>query len=258
VGGTAARRLSFWWVTLLSLVASSVGAWILVVISADAPSGPAVPWGLAAGLGAAVGATSLYRGYGHGQMAVAGPLSAVGAAALPAVVGVLLGDRLPWVGIVGIVLALPAIWLMSSSSGPTGHVRPGVGEGLLSGGGFALEFNGLERAGDAAGLLPVAVSQSTALVVVLVSLSAIRPPRSGGKRPQMLAGLAGLLSLTATGLYFFGVHAGMLTVAAVLASLYPGVTVVLAATLLHERPDRRQVAGLLLGAIAVTMVVLAD
>jgi drug/metabolite transporter (DMT)-like permease len=74
----------------------------------------------------------------------------------------------------------------------------------------------------------------------------------------MLAGLAGLLSLTATRLYFFGVHAGMLTVAAVLASLHPGVTVVLAATLLHERPDRRQVAGLVLGAIAVTMVVIGD
>jgi drug/metabolite transporter (DMT)-like permease len=47
----------------------------------------------------------------------------------------------------------------------------------------------------------------------------------------------------------------LLTVAALLASLYPGATVVLAALLLHERPDRRQLAGLAVGAVAVTLVV---
>ena len=174
--------------TLLSLVASSVGAWILVVIGADAPSGPAVPWGLAAGLGAAIGATALDRGYGHGQMAVAGPLSAVGAAALPAVVGVLLGDRLPWVGIVGIVLAIPAIWLMSRSSGPTVRVRTGVGRSPV---GWRVR-PGVHRS------------------------------RTRRRHGRAVAG---------SGLAVDGAR--------------------------HERPDRRQVAGLVLGAIAVTMV-LAD
>jgi drug/metabolite transporter (DMT)-like permease len=71
-----------------------------------------------------------------------------------------------------------------------------------------------------------------------------------------LAAAAGMLSLVATGLYFYAAHAGMLTIAAVLASLYPGVTVALAAMLLHERPDGRQVTGLVLGAVAVTLIVL--
>ena len=258
VAGLAARSLSFWWVTLVSLTASVVGAWVVVGARAESPAVIAVAWGTAAGFGAATGATALYRGYGHGQMAVAGPLSAVGAAALPAVVGAALGDRLPPVGMTGVVLALPAIWLMSSTGrSAAARVRAGVTDGLLSGGGFALEFVGLERAGSSSGLWPVAVSQSTALVLVAALVAILRPTWRGGVRPSALATAAGLLSLLATGLYFLAAQAGMLTVAAVLASLYPGITVALAALVLHERPDGRQVIGLLLGAVAVTLVVIA-
>ena len=66
--------------------------------------------------------------------------------------------------------------------------------------------------------------------------------------------VAGLLSLVATAAYFLAAQEGFLTVAAVLTSLYPGVTVGLAALLLHERTGRRQVVGLMLGAVAVTLV----
>jgi drug/metabolite transporter (DMT)-like permease len=252
--GLASRRARFWSVTATSLATSSVGAWLLVAAGGTGAGGGAVAWGAAAGLGAAVGAAALYRGYGRGQMAVAGPLSAVGAAALPAVVGAFLGDRLPPLGLTGIVLALPAIWLMAAggSVGP----RSGTSDGLISGCGFALEFVGLERAGDA-GLWPVAVSQSTALALVLLLVVVRRSPvlmRDHGALP--LAVLAGLCSLLATGLYFWASQVGLLTVAAVLASLYPGVPVALAAGLLGERPSRSQLAGLVLGAVAVTFVVL--
>jgi drug/metabolite transporter (DMT)-like permease len=255
VAGLAARRVSFWWVTLLSLVASSAAAWVVVGVQQDAPDSTAVVWGMAAGVGAATGATALYRGYGRGQMAVAGPLSSVGAAALPAVVGAFLGERLPMLGIVGVLLALPGIWLMSSapSGGATG--RAGTREGLLSGAGFALEFVGLDRAGSGSGIWPVAISQSVALVLVALLVVALRPVWRGDLVANAQAVIAGMLSLLATGLYFLATHAGLLTVAAVLASLYPGITVVLAAVFLRERPDARQLAGLVLGAVAVSLIV---
>ncbi|NUR08176.1 MAG: DMT family transporter [Nocardioidaceae bacterium] len=257
VAGLSARRMSFWWVTLLSLVASVAGAWLCVLVQGDDPSRASVAWGVLAGVGAAVGSTALYRGYGRGQMAVAGPLSAVGTASLPALVGAALGDRLPATGLAGVLLALPAIWLMAGG-GPVGaRARTGVVDGLVSGAGFALEFIGLERAGDASGLWPVAVSQSTALVLLAVVVRAVRPRAGGGVTAVLLAVLAGGLSLLATVLYFLAAHAGLLTVAAVLAALYPGVTVALAAIVLRERPDRRQVGGLLLGAAAVTLIVAA-
>jgi drug/metabolite transporter (DMT)-like permease len=254
--GLAARRTAFLWVTVLSLIASSSGAWVVVFVMQDQPRPVAVAWGCAAGLGAAVGATALYAGYGSGRMAVAGPLSAVGAAALPAGLGALLGERMPVPGVAGLLVALPAIWLMSSAGGhdDSEGVRAGVPQGLLSGTGFALEFVGLDRAGDAAGLWPVAVSQTTALILVAVLLVARRPSRKGSRGPLVLALTAGVLSLTATALYFLAAHAGSLTVAAVVTSLYPGVTVVLAAVLLREAIDRRQTAGLLLGAVAVVLI----
>ena len=104
VGGLAARRLHFRWV---ALIGQSVGAclvWVSLVWTATGePSTSALLWGALSGLGTAVGTMALYRGYALGQMAVAGPLSAVGSAALPAVVGVLLGDRLSPAGVAGVV-----------------------------------------------------------------------------------------------------------------------------------------------------------
>ena len=256
VAGIASRRISFWWVALISLGASVVGAWLIVLVSRESANASALLWGFAAGVGAATGAVALYRGYGHGQMAVAGPISAVGAAALPAAVGLILGERLAAVGIIGVAVALPAIWLMSGAKLSGDHARRGASDGLLSGAGFALEFVGLERAGESSGLWPVAISQSTALVLVGLVVAVVRPRGRGDARTYLLAAIAGALSLVATTAYFLAAHAGLLTVAAVLASLYPAVTVVLAAAFLHERPARAQVVGLVLGGLAVTLIVL--
>src|ERR1700712_4437222 len=83
IAGIASRRISFWWVALVSLLASVAGAWVLVLVAQPVATQLAVLWGAVAGLGAAIGSSALYRGYGRGKMAVAGPVSAVGAAALP-------------------------------------------------------------------------------------------------------------------------------------------------------------------------------
>ena len=86
-----------------------------------------------------------------------------------------------------------------------------------------MEFIGLKRAGDSSGLCPVAVSQSTALALVVLVILARRPGARAGAGPFLLGVVAGMLSLLATALYVLAAHAGLLTVAAVLA-LYPGVT----------------------------------
>jgi uncharacterized membrane protein len=255
LAGISARRLSYWYVALVSLVTSVVGAWSVVATTNPAYSVAATAWGCAAGVGAALGSSALYRGYGLGQMAVAGPVSAVGAAALPAVVGVAIGESLPVLGIVGVAVALPAIWLISGAGTNVRTSRRGSVEGLISGAGFGLEFIGLERAGSSSGLWPVAVSQTTALVLVGLVVALQRPAPAVSRRPIVWAVLAGALSLVATSLYFAAATAGLLTVAAVLAGLYPAVTVALAAAVLREHPDRSQLFGLALGAVAVVLIV---
>jgi drug/metabolite transporter (DMT)-like permease len=105
-----------------------------------------------------------------------------------------------------------------------------------------------------------------ASVVVILTVVAVlwRRPSPGGEgapavpRRQPGSGRAvavGALSVTATLLYFFATHSGCLTIAAVLTSLYPGVTVLLATLLLGERISPLQRAGLALCAVAVTAIV---
>lgn len=263
LAGLASRRMHFLWVTL---VGEAVGVGVSTVsatVLGGSGSTSALAWGAVSGLGSAGGTLALYRGYGHGAMAVAGPLSAVGAAALPSLAGAALGESLPPLVVVGVVLALPAIWYMASvPGGSTGSIRAGVWDGIVSGVGFAFLFVALKLAGTEDGLWPVAAGQMVALVAVAVSALVVRPPVSlerGGKSrwSTVVPVAAGALGIVATMLYFFASHTGLLAVAAVLTSVYPGVTVGLAALVIHERPSRRQVVGLLLGAVAVALIVVA-
>lgn len=262
--GVASRRINFVTVTLVSQACA------LVLIAAavpfthsPAPTASAVLWGGLGGIGSVIGSLALYRGLGGGNMAVAAPLSAVGSAVLPAVVGIAGGDRLPPLAIVGVVAALPAIWLVSKPSTrmPGTAIASGTLDGLVAGAGLGLLYVGMGKAGDSSGLWPV-VSGETVAVLGLAAIFAIVRPQSskGAPRRRLLltmAVLAGVLSVLATVLYFYATHSGTLTVAAVLSSIYPGFTVLLAAAVLRERPSPIQLAGLALCAFAVVAIAVA-
>ncbi len=270
--GVLSRRIHFVTVGLIAQASSSVivlGA--LPWAGGAGPSAVSLSWGAASGLGSALGSLALYRGLSRGQMSVVGPLSAVGAAALPALLGMATGERPSPPALAGVLVALPAIWLVATPSdqaGATpggGSARGAVADGLLAGVGFALLFVGLDQAGEGSGLWPVAAGQVASVVVILTVVAVLwRRPSPGGEgapavpRRQPGSGRAvavGALSVTATLLYFFATHSGFLTIAAVLTSLYPGVTVLLATLLLGERISPLQRAGLALCAVAVTAIV---
>jgi drug/metabolite transporter (DMT)-like permease len=134
----------------------------------------------------------------------------------------------------------------------------GVADGLLAGLGFALLFVALARAGDGSGLWPPMAGSVTALAVLLVMAGRrLRWPRRGDLPASFLAGAtaAGVAGTAATVLYFLSTHAGLLAIVAVITSLYPGFTVLLAALVLGERIGVVQGTGLALGAVAVILVV---
>ena len=261
VAGVASRRHHFMWVSLLGFVAALVVSGAAAVTQDVRPQATALLWGALSGVGSAIGTLGLFRGYARGEMAVAGPLSAVGAAAFPTVVGAALGERLPLVGLVGVLLAFPAIWMMSRAPQeedmPRGVARAGTVDGLVSGAGFGLLFVALAQAGDGSGLWPVMAGEVVA-VVLLGAVTAVRRPTWDVDRRWLgIIVAAGLLSIAANILFFLATHRSLLTVAAVLTSLYPGVTVAMGAIWLDERPDRLQKTGLVLGAVAVTAIVVA-
>lgn len=248
VAGMLSRRAHFVLVGWMGQATASLVTGTVVVVAGTAVPDLAVAgWSVLAGLGAAAGGLALYYGLAVGQMSVAAPLSAVGAAGLPVLFDVVTSGLLPVGGLIGVAAALPGIWLVSAS-GSSGDRGGGVVPGLIAGVGFAVLFVGLDRAGDDDGLWPVTISQWTSLIVITGLVLARRPD---GPRPPWTAAWPGVFGAAATALYFLATHHGSLSVAAVITSLYPAITIGLAGVVLHERTTRVQNAGLVLCGVAV-------
>jgi drug/metabolite transporter (DMT)-like permease len=258
VAGAGGRRADAIAITAIAqpfgLLAALAG---VAILRAGSPSPAALEWGALSGVGSGLGTVALYWGLSAGAMNIVSPLAAVISAVVPALVGVALGERLSLLALIGIMLAAPALTLVSLAGGQTPTARTSavpVAAGLAAGGGFALLFIGLARAGTAASAWPLVPGQSIAIIIVLLFVAARRPPRSAwrassrwGLAAGPLSGLANLLYLAATG-------QGQLAVVAVITALYPAVTVALAAGLLHERMGRLQAVGLAMAAVSVAMI----
>jgi len=126
--------------------------------------------------------------------------------------------------------------------------------GLIAGGGFALLFIGLDRAGSGSGLWPVAAASAAELVAAAGAAAVAGNVRLPGARPRWLAVITGAAGALGTILYFLATHEGFLAVTAVLTSLYPAVTIVLARAVLGERLNRPRLAGLALAAACVALI----
>lgn len=256
LGGLLSRRVHYGLVGLIGQCAAAVGGLTAALAVGTHPTPSAIVWGMAAGIGGAIGTLALYRGLSRGQMNVAGPLSAVGAAGLPIPVDLMSGREFTALALLGLGLAIPGIWLVSLQSG--GRGSGGVGPGLLAGLGFAGLFICLDQAGDDAGLWPVAASQLSGAVVLAAALAAfaLAGRRDGAhhpfnRRPPWAALWPGVLGVGATLLYFLATSEGTLAVSAVITSLYPAFTVALAAAVLRERTNLVHAVGLLLCAVSV-------
>jgi drug/metabolite transporter (DMT)-like permease len=256
-GGLLSRRFGSVQIAITGSVAAAVLAWAALILSGGpGPSVRAVAWGLASGLAGGAGTLVLYRGLARGQMSVVGPVSAVGAAVVPVVAGIALGERPSLLAVAGLLVAMPAIVLVALSGSVRGKLGGGLFDGLAAGLAFGILFIGLAQAGKNAGLWPVASEQTGALLPVLAAAVKSRAPISIPVRSAGLPVLVGASGMAATLAYFYATHFSMLAVAAVLVSLYPGVTVLLARVLLHERFSPVQRAGLGLCALAITAIAL--
>jgi len=256
-GGLLSRRFGSVRITVIGSATAAVLAWAALILSGGpGPHIRAVAWGLAAGLAGGAGTLVLYRGLARGQMSVVGPVSAMGAAVVPAVAGIAMGERPNVLAVAGLLVALPAIVLVAAAGSVHGKLGAGLADGLAAGLAFGILFIGLAQAGRNAGLWPVASEQTGALLPVLAAAVKSREPLRIPVRAVGPAVLVGASGMAATLAYFYATHFSMLAIAAVLVSLYPGVTVLLARLMLHERFSPAQRAGLGLCALAVAAIAL--
>jgi drug/metabolite transporter (DMT)-like permease len=267
-GGVAAKRAR---TTAVVVGSFGVAALALAIVhlgwfalgTPPTPTAADLRLGAAAGVIGPVSLGLLYHGLATGRMSVVAPITAVVAAAIPLAWGLASGERPSALALGGVVAALVAVVLISAAPPHEDHpadapvlpIRRVIPPALASGVGFGVIYVLLGSTSADAGLWPLLVARPIAvallLAVVLVGTRApgvaVAPalvPR--GAWPAVVA--AGLLDVTANGFYLAGINTGLLSIVAVLASLYPAATVVLARVVLGERLHRTQLVGLALAA----------
>jgi uncharacterized membrane protein len=256
LAGLSSRRLSALTVTAIAQTLGLVTAALAVVlVGGDGPRTDVLLWGAASGLGNVVGTLALYHGLAVGRMSVVATLSGLLAAVIPAIVGIALGDGLGALTALGIVIAIPAIGLVSWHPESAGAGGSGARWGIVAGLGFALLFIALAQAGTDSGAWPLLAGEAVCVAVVApwAARSVLAAGRSE-RRPVLVAVAAGVLAALANLLFLTATGHGELAIVAVLTSLYPGFTVILARLVLAERWTRLQVTGLLAALLAVVLV----
>lgn len=258
-GGIAARRVPALRVLLVSTPLALV---VLAVLSA-ATGGPvglgAIGWGSACGIALGLGGWWFYAALGSGPISVVSPLTAVLTAAVPVTVGLIQGERPSTVAAVGVVLALVAVVLVSREATDE-DIKPHrftvtvgwltVGAGVA----FGLNFVFIEKAPAESELWPLLFARLAAAVMVITVAAATRELRLPTGTSMKLALAAGMLDVGANVAMLMALRVAPLSLAGVLISLFPAVTVVLAIVVLRERTHRWQVVGMALAGLSVAMI----
>lgn len=260
VGGRVSRRFAPVAVAFVAeLTLLVVFALVVPIVESGGPTARAIWWGIAAGVSGSLGVLGLYAALSRGNMTVVAPVTGIVAAAVPVIAGFGLGERPGVTSFVGIVLAVVAVALIGGAMGlelrsvdaSTFALAVAVGAA------FGLLFIAYSRTGDDSGLWPLLTARAGGIPLLGLAFwftgrRRARPPLSlEVVRPGMVIGcLIGL----ANGLYLLSTREGLLSVVAVIVSLYPASTIALATWLDHERAGRSQIAGMALAGVAVALI----
>ncbi len=253
-GGLATRRTPVRGVLIFSQL---VGVFLLLalalVLSEPLPSMRPLIFGGLAGLCGACGLAALYSGLAAGRMGLVAPLTAVFAAALPVTAAFFSQGRPPWPQVIGFALAMLAVWLLAAGEGGAPLRARILVLSLIAGLGFGLFFILIARASDQALVWPLIGARLAAMTFLALTglLHAARVRPELRQLPLIVA--AGVCDAGGNAFFALATRFGRLDVAAVLSSLYPAATVLLAWLILSEHLSTRQWTGLLaaLGALAL-------
>lgn len=260
-GGRASRSVASAVVTLLGQATSFVLVVVgVLVIGTPIASAHDLWWGAAGGIAGGFALIAFYRALSRGTMTVVAPTTAVVSAVLPVIVGLSLGERPSGPAIVGIIVACLAVALVSGAIGSR-HQETSISTVMLAaaaGSGFGFIFIAFARTADDSGLWPLVAARTASIPVVAMVVVATRPGRGAMRSVIWLIVASGVLDMAANLFYLEASHRGLLSIVAVISSMYPVSTVCLAFGLDHERVSKTQAIGLALAATALTLVSLGS
>lgn len=207
-------------------------------------------WGAASGVVGLVAVLAFYRALALGPMGAVSVATGALSATVPVIVGVLAGEHLGtrgWLGALGVLLGTALLSLH-----PGEKKGSGLPLALLAGLGFGCFFVLLGQAQDKEGVLWTLAAARIASSAVIVPLAA----RLVGLKPQAPA----LIFASAPGdtlgnlFYLLAVQGGGLAIGALLSSLYPAFTTLLAVLVLRERLQHQQWLGVLVAMIGAALL----
>jgi uncharacterized membrane protein len=253
-GGMAAKRTNPYG----AVIAAHIISLILLLTLGIATGEPVPPlrdwmWGGAAGLGGGIGLALLYSALASGQMSVAAPVSALVAAALPVLVGVF-SEKLPSCGVlIGFGLALTAVWLISGGTGlkfQPEKLRLPIIAGIC----FGAFFIFLHQGSGLSIFWPLIATRIASITSLLIFSTITRQPWIPTRDSWTPIIMSSLLDTAGNAFYALSARMGRMDVAAVIGSLYPGSTVLLAWFILKERVSPLQMIGILIALVAIMLI----
>ncbi len=239
--------------TTLLLVAAMLGM--------AAPHGAVLTWGLCAGVTGCVSITAFYVALSRGAMGGAAAVSGLLAAAIPAAVSAWSEGNPGLLRLAGFAVAGVAIWMIAGGEDTAKRDPAAMALAIGAGAGFGIYFVALKMAGTAGPVWAMASARMGSLTTCGVLLPGLRLRRNRTnifitRKAIGWVLMTALLDTSGNMLFVAATRAGRLDIAAVLASMYPAGTILLAGWMLREMPTRRQGWGMTVAAAAVVMITL--
>jgi len=255
-GGLATKRFPVMGVVTVAHVIGLVLMILLAVATGEAtPPIEDFIWGGLAGLAGLVGMAALYRALASGRMGLIAPTASVLSAALSAAFGMVLYGTPAPAQLAGFALGILSVWFVTYSKDSVRETR-GLGLAVIAGAGFAGFFILIDRISAESLYWPLAAARAASVSVMLAVMLLSRQrafPR--GKPLWTIVMLAGFLDVAGNVFFALATQAGRLDIAAVVSSLYPAITVLLARIVLKEPISRVQAVGVVTALAAISLIV---
>ena len=254
VGPLVARTLGALRVLFWAQVGGLAAIALAVAVRGQGPHDWLILLAVPAALAGTLGLWAYYRGIAAGAISVVAPIAGA-SAVIPVIFGIATGDSPSATQIAGIAFALVGVVLASlEPQEGSRRVAAGVGLALLAALGFGCYFPPMHIAGKADFWWASLLFRTTALLIIATAVALQRPDlRVRGRELWIVLGV-GIGDTIGNVLFAASSGHGLVSLTAVLASLYPIVTVLLAAAVLHEQTAPAQRAGIALTLAGVVLI----
>jgi len=253
-GGIAAKTANVFSVVVVAHATGLVFTLSLALLFGEPISGwSSVLWGAVAGIVGGIGLAALYKSLAVGPMGINAPLSSVITAVVPLVFSFSTEGLPNAIQMTGFALAMLSVWVIAAQRGTTSQSK-GLGLSVASGIGFGGFLLFIKLAASQAVFWPLASARAASFLLMLAIILLTGGEWNVSRSSLSYMLVAGILDSGANALYVVATQRGRLDAAAVLSSLYPAITVILARLILKERFSRLQSVGMVVALIAVALI----